>query len=78
MGKVEAEYGIDQIPSLKGFLQFILVLQALKLYIHSATSLFGVGIMNSVSEILFVKYKLAIFGITEGKEKKKRRIYSCK
>lgn len=27
--------------------------------------------MNSVSEILFVKYKLAIFGITEGKEKKK-------
>lgn len=46
---------------LKGFLQFILVLQATSLV--SA----GVGIMNSVSEILFVKYKQVIFGTAEGK-----------
>lgn len=32
--------------------------------------------MNSVSEIPFVKYKLAIFGITEGKEKKKRDVFT--
>lgn len=42
------------------------------LYIRSAASLFaaGVGIMNSVSEILFVKHQLVTFGIAEGEEKK--------